>query len=209
MNKTLRFRGGRRRKSKASRRIKHVKRTARRTGRRIGRRIGRRTKHRNSKRRNKSRNKSRKRHMGGMLGLGATVKMPDIDDLITLTEENENGKTVQRLGEVKRIRRPDWPWNNTIYFIEFNDGGDVRGMELHNKQFAIIKKEEEDSAVVADLKKQLEELGLDITGTKAELEERLKEAWDAEGLEVATQKANAYLKEMESRSKFKSDRWGF
>ena len=38
MNKTVRFRGGRRRKSKASRRIKHVKRTAR--------RIGSRTKHR-------------------------------------------------------------------------------------------------------------------------------------------------------------------
>lgn len=54
MNKTVRFRGGRRRKSKASRRIKHVKRTARRIGSRIGRRIGRRTKHRNSKRRNKN-----------------------------------------------------------------------------------------------------------------------------------------------------------
>ena len=198
MNKTVRFRGGRRRKSKASRRIKHVKRTARRTGRRIGRRIGRRTKHRNSKRRNKSRNKSRKRHMGGMLGLGATVKMPDEKDLITLTEENENGETVQRLGKVIRIRRPDWPWNNTIYFIEFNDGGDVRGMELHNKQFAIIEEqEEEDSAVVADLKKQLEELGLDITGTKAELEERLKEAWDAEGVEVAAKKAVEYLRDKE------------
>lgn len=52
MNKTVRFRGRRRRKSKASRRIKHVKRTAR----RIGRRISRRTKHN----RNKSRKFSRK-----------------------------------------------------------------------------------------------------------------------------------------------------